>query len=714
MKKFKKIAISCLFALSLAGLAGCNPSQNSSDTGISQVVKVVGLDLAESASVDCGFTTQLTATVLPETATNKNVTWSSEDNNIATVDQTGLVTGVNNGETKIKCVTEDGAITRECVVTVNGFRRSSSVFTNFGKIENNVTYNTKVEEDGKKYKDYIVDTSNDEYMEFRFNRGETKEWASVLAWYAQLDTITSLDVEVELVSGNLPAIMVEFAGEDNYKQFKRISLTQGQTSTLHVNVTDYNMKTGESGDGSYGMIFLELNNPNDESDTYRKADENVVLRLRKLSMTEGEKELPGKINNFRYEKSLKKLVFEKEVASTGYDLEVYSIEGETETKLDLDVRPTRFSVAGEKIPNMECMFIPKNGEDFSKVPGSYRARIRAVNSAGEGEWSNDAYFTIEGQGTGEEITGYTSVNIANDGAINPNEHNQNQTYKTELTDNGYKVSFTSDTAIGSWDSVLATFDKYAKYSELIVKFEVTNSAVPLNEVLIQFNDWGEGDAGTDGLIQSYNDISGKTGIIEIHVPITKDLSLGLGQIGLCFDRTPGAGDVEILIKHLELVPAGEPVESSYVHTGLSNNGAIVPNSSYNQGPNKDSYKSELVEEGYKLSFTGTASGEWDSWDSFIANYDPSLEYTSLTLKYKVLKSDNPINKIIIELGGDGSSKIQQWFTTSEGYNSETCIYTLQLTLPGSMAGFWGIISLQFDHNANLGETEILVTELSMQ
>lgn len=713
MKKFKKIAISCLFALSLAGLAGCNPSQNSSDTGISQVVKVVGLDLAESASVDCGFTTQLTATVLPETATNKNVTWSSEDNNIATVDQTGLVTGVNNGETKIKCVTEDGAITRECVVTVNGFRRSSSVFTNFGKIETNVAHNTKVE-DGKKYKDYIVDTSNDEYMEFRFNRGETKEWASVFAWYTQLDTITSLDVEVELVSGNLPAIMIEFAGERNYKQFKRISLTQGQTSTLHVNVTDYNMKTGDNTDGSWGFLFLELNNPNDSSDIYRTTDNNVVLRLRKLSMTEGEKELPGKINNFRYEKSLKKLVFEKEVASTGYDLEVYSIEGETETKLDLDVRPTRFSAAGEKIPNMEYMFIPKNDQDFSTVPGSYRARIRAVNSAGEGKWSDDAYFTIEGQGTGEETTGYTSVNIADDGAINPNEHNQNKTYKTELTDNGYKVTFTSsDTESAPWESVIATFDKYAKYSELIVKFEVTNSAVPLNEVLIQFNDWGEGDAGTDGLIQSYNDISGKTGVIEIHVPITKDLSLGLGQIGLCFDRTPGAGNVEIFVKHLELVPAGEPVESSYVHTGLLNNGAIVPNS-HNPGANKDSYKSELIEEGYKLSFTGTASGEWDGWDSFVANYDPSLEYTSLTLKYKVLKSENPINKMVIELGGDGSSNIQQWFTTSEGYNSETRIYTLQLALPGSMAGFWGTISLQFDHNANLGETEILVTELSMQ
>ena len=61
--------------------------------------------------------------------------------------------------------------------------------------------------------------------------------------------------------------MVEFAGEANYKQFKRISLTQGETSTLHVNVTDYNMRAGGSGEGSYGMIFLELNNPNDGSDT---------------------------------------------------------------------------------------------------------------------------------------------------------------------------------------------------------------------------------------------------------------------------------------------------------------------------------------------------------------------------------------------------------------------------------------------------------------
>jgi uncharacterized protein YjdB len=64
-------------------------------------------------------TEQLTATVLPVDADNKNVTWSSSDNSIATVDQNGNVTGVAEGTVKIRATSdENNAIFAEADVEI--------------------------------------------------------------------------------------------------------------------------------------------------------------------------------------------------------------------------------------------------------------------------------------------------------------------------------------------------------------------------------------------------------------------------------------------------------------------------------------------------------------------------------------------------------------------------------------------------------------------
>ena len=562
MKKFAKIAVLCLSAVALMGMSGCNnDNKDPDDPIVEKEVKVIGLELAESITVDCGATQKLEAKVLPENATNKAVTWSSDNPNIATVSDDGTVTGVANGSTVVKCTTVDGGYVRECAVTVRGYKLSNKVFENFGLVVTNESYNASQESGSTtEYKDYKVDDSNEDYLQFSFNRKETKDWSSVQCWYNPKDTYSSLEMEVELVEGSVPAIMVEFSGEAHFKQFKRINLEKGKVSKFSMNISDYNIKTGEQGDGSWGFIFLELNNPNDSSDATRGNDENVVIRIRKMALVEGTKTAPEKINGLRFDTILNKLVFEKDVAATNYGLEVYKIEGETETLLNLDVRMTRFAVAGEKIPNMEVAFTPKKtaevNENFAEVPGSYKARVKGINSVGEGEWCDFVNFVIEDKG--ESTTGYKHTNILNDGEVTVNQ--------------------------------------------------------------------------------------------------------------------------------------------------------------YNGGANKDTYKAELTDEGYKLSFTGaTTENEWQIWDSFVTNFDKTSTGTTLTLKYKVLKSDNPLNKIIIELGADSeSSKIQQWKVVPDDLDTETNIVTHVVAVPEDKSAFWGTISLQFDHTVGLGETEILVTELSIK
>ena len=66
-----------------------------------------------------GQTAKLTATVTPEDADNKNVSWSSDNTAVATVAADGTVTAVKAGTAKITVTTVDGGKTATCTVTVN-------------------------------------------------------------------------------------------------------------------------------------------------------------------------------------------------------------------------------------------------------------------------------------------------------------------------------------------------------------------------------------------------------------------------------------------------------------------------------------------------------------------------------------------------------------------------------------------------------------------
>ena len=71
-----------------------------------------------------GKSETLVATVQPENATNKNVTWSSSNESVATVDNDGKVTAVSKGTATITVTTVDGAKTASCEVTVIALNRT--------------------------------------------------------------------------------------------------------------------------------------------------------------------------------------------------------------------------------------------------------------------------------------------------------------------------------------------------------------------------------------------------------------------------------------------------------------------------------------------------------------------------------------------------------------------------------------------------------------
>ena len=80
-------------------------------------VTEVTLDRAELTLTE-GETETLTATVRPDNADNRKVTWSSDKTEVATVDGAGKVTAVKAGEAVVTVMTEDGGKTASCKVTV--------------------------------------------------------------------------------------------------------------------------------------------------------------------------------------------------------------------------------------------------------------------------------------------------------------------------------------------------------------------------------------------------------------------------------------------------------------------------------------------------------------------------------------------------------------------------------------------------------------------
>lgn len=107
---------------------------------ITKKVSGVSLDLEEK-TIDEGETFYLTPTISPADATNQEVTWTSTNADVASVNSFGKVTGVSEGTAKIIVSTVDGIFKDTCDVTVN------KVIVALTSIEIPATLNLRLDEE---------------------------------------------------------------------------------------------------------------------------------------------------------------------------------------------------------------------------------------------------------------------------------------------------------------------------------------------------------------------------------------------------------------------------------------------------------------------------------------------------------------------------------------------------------------------------------------
>ncbi|MDG6243592.1 MAG: cadherin-like beta sandwich domain-containing protein, partial [Methanolobus sp.] len=91
-----------------------------SSSGSSSPVALTGISIVQAdETVYAGETVQLTVTFSPSTATNKALTWTSNDTTVATVSSSGLVTSVAGGVANITATSDDGGHTDSFNITVD-------------------------------------------------------------------------------------------------------------------------------------------------------------------------------------------------------------------------------------------------------------------------------------------------------------------------------------------------------------------------------------------------------------------------------------------------------------------------------------------------------------------------------------------------------------------------------------------------------------------
>ena len=188
-------------------------------------VAVSSVGLKSSTTIVKGKTEKLTATVSPSNASNKAVTWTSSNSNVARVDANGNVTAVNAGTATITAKSNNGKIAT-CKVTVNNPYKTRAV-----KFMVNVPASFK-----QKHYVEILDANNNVIY-----TSAVKTGSSIYNFTYQLDTSSSSytrKIRIRTASDNKRYDSVSF-------KINSSTINKNVTATFTSGTTANSLKTGQ-------------------------------------------------------------------------------------------------------------------------------------------------------------------------------------------------------------------------------------------------------------------------------------------------------------------------------------------------------------------------------------------------------------------------------------------------------------------------------------
>lgn len=503
-KKGKFLALALTLALSVTSIfmVGCSETPKESTGTTSSIT----LD-KENISLDAGRSEQLSAS-------SAEVDWRTSDPGVATVDENGNVTGVNEGTCKITASTKDGKYESECVVVVSGYRLSKNVVSGINKIENN-TYNGEI--------NYVVNGSDDNAFVVSYDRSKmTNTWTSLVLWYDATMNATSFELEFEVTKGSLPVMQFEFGGESSFKQYQRYAVKPGKNS-VSLNTTDVDL----DGEGSWKAIYLELNNPCPLEGTTDETKGETEIKFTKIAMVAGEKQAPVAPGYAEVKDGV--VYWERVFAASEYELEV---DGNTINDLMQRTRPS-----GDA-PMMCRAYKPTEEKAFAV--GKHNAKIRSKNSAGVSEWK-EFTFTVAASSQ-EEAETFRGITGQGNNQWNATKDFYTATINDDKT---VKIGFTA-AATDEWSTYLFNFNT-ATIEATKLRIKVRLVSGNLEKVRFQVD-------GASGMIYGEDLTFDSDGVAELTIDVeSAKLASSYGSVMLFLNKYATAGETfEIEITDVSL------------------------------------------------------------------------------------------------------------------------------------------------------------------
>lgn len=213
---------------------------------------VTGLSITEKkVTIDVGDKISLVTKFIPETASNTKVTWTSSDDDIATVNQYGEVVGQHGGVAVIECMTDDGGYNAYSIVTVD-----------------------------EKVTDLVIDPE-----EYILGKGKTYKLTATISnttashkeveWYSSDEDIVTVDQNGKIRGiNNGTAIITAYALDGSDAEATCEVTVVNQVTGLTMNVTSITLIQGNTYrlNATVKPATATLNTPNWETE-----NENIAL-----------------------------------------------------------------------------------------------------------------------------------------------------------------------------------------------------------------------------------------------------------------------------------------------------------------------------------------------------------------------------------------------------------------------------------------------------
>ena len=243
-----------------------------------------------------GATTQANVSFNPTNATNKNVTFSSLNEDVATVSSTGLVTGVNEGETTITAISEDGGKVSSATIKVVNAMKTLKIEGEDGYMEGcGVTDESSAGSNASNGK-HAGGWNQEKAISYFVNASESgKASLDLIMAPANSSRLLSFYCSIYVNDEELTLPSSEFAAEN-----------QGWWAWTRVNAGQINLKEGNNSirlvakTNEFNLDYIELhstldlsNGENYYTSEVEGTEKEILGNDSRVVITEGQYGMPG-------------------------------------------------------------------------------------------------------------------------------------------------------------------------------------------------------------------------------------------------------------------------------------------------------------------------------------------------------------------------------------------------------------------------------------